>query len=733
MVTSTSPRFADIQDHWAKPFIEALASRGIISGFKDGTFRPNDPITRAQFAALLLKAFPKNNSRQYVTFVDVPKEHWAAAAIQKAYETEFLSGYPDKRFRPDDNIPRVQALVSLVNGLGIASTVPKLKVALAEIYQDAGDIPGYATDAVAVATMAGMVINYPKLESLKPLFGATRAQVAAFIYQTLVHQGKADNIAFDFVVVPPQNIGVKPTPTPAPAPAPTPTPTPPVVVIPTPVPTPAPAPAPSPVVVTPTPTPAPAPKPTPTPTPAPAPTPSAPQVVSVSHKREFRGAYIPAVSGDWPSKQGLSGDQQKAELVKLLDRLQELNFNAVIFQVRAEGDALYNSSLEPWSAALTGTQGKAPDYDPLQFAIDECRKRNLELHAWFNLNRARLSSKTVPVSPHISVTNPEAVYEYNKQFWMNPGEKVVQDRAYDVIMDVVRRYDVDGVHINDSFYPYPVKDQIIGDSKTYDAYKAGGGTLSIGDWRRDNINKVIKRVAEGIRSAKSHVKFGISPFGIYRPGQPAQIKGMDAYNELFADSKKWLAEGWVDFLAPQLIWRTDQAGQSYPVLLEWWTQNNPKGKHIYAGNSLAQLEAKTLTLDEVNNQVSLTRSLAEKLSLGNIFNNLKMLAENKEGITDNLKAGCYSGPALVPTLSWMSSTAPATPAGVSAKDGKLTWNSGSAQVRSWSVYKQEGSNWSLVRVLPASTTSVSVAPGTYAVCAVGRLAQESQGAVVAVR
>ncbi len=441
------------------------------------------------------------------------------------------------------------------------------------------------------------------------------------------------------------------------------------------------------------------------------------------------------VIGDWPSKSGLSADKQKAELIQILDRLQAMNFNAIVLQVRIEGDTLYLSQLEPWSAFLTGTQGLAPSliYDPLEFAIAESHKRNIELHAWFNLYRAKVSSKTVPVSPHIAVTNPEYVYPYGNQLWMDPGAKVVQDRAYDVILDVVRRYDVDGIHIYDSFYPYPIKDVPFPDSQTYQAYQAGGGKLSLEDWRRDNINQIIQRLATGIRAAKPNVKFGVSPFGTYRPGEPAGIQGLDAYNQLYADSKKWLQEGWVDYLAPQLYWRTDQAAQSYPVLLQWWANNNPKRRQIYAGNNINLLDGVAWKVEEISKQVEITRSLSDKLAVGNIFYSLKALNENRQGISDTIKASIYPAPAL-PPMPALDAVPPAPPTGVSANSGQITWNSAVGNdVRSWTLYKQTGGSWTLVRVLPVATTSVTVAPGTYALCAVDRMANESPAVTVTVK
>ncbi len=670
-MVSASPRFSDIQNHWARLFIEALAQRGIVSGFPDGTFRPNNSMTRAEFAAILSKAFAKSAKRQYDPFVDVPATNWAAGVIQKAYETGFISGFPDKRFRPGDRISKVQVLVSLVSGLEIASKVKAdLVTVLPHLYKDSAAIPDYARDDVAVATRAKLVVNYPHVTIFGPNVAATRADVAATVYQALVYLEEAAQIESDYIVVPP---------------------------------------APGMFL----------------------------QTVPLSHRREFRGAWIATVSNiDWPSKPGLPVEQQKAELIAIINRLQAMNFNALILQLRPEGDAFYASQLEPWSYWLTGTQGKAPNpfYDPLEFAIAECHKRNIELHAWFNPYRAKVSVNSYRnVRPHITFTNPEYVYRWGNQLWMDPGAKVIQDRAYNVMLDVVKRYDVDGIHLDDYFYPYPIAGKSFPDSKTYAAYKAADGKLGLADWRRDNVNKMVQRLWEGIKATKPHVKFGISPFGIYRPGQPPQAKGLDAYSVLYADAKKWFEQGWVDYLAPQLYWKIDQKGQSYPVLLNWWTDINAKKRHIYTGNNLGQLDGKSWKLPEINKQVEISRKLIGKLSLGNIFFSMSAFSENRQGVYNSFKSSVYAQPALVPPMPWRDALTPLPPTALEVKDGKLAWKAAEERdIRSWTLYKKNGANWVLERVLSGATRVATVTPGTYALCSVDRLANESAGVVVSV-
>lgn len=659
MVAST-PRFSDIQTHWARSFIEALAQRGIVRGFPDQTFRPDRPVTRAEFAVLTQAAFSRPIQRPYVPFRDVSASHWAATAIRKAFETGFLSGFPDQTFRPNDNIVRVQAIVSLVNGLELKALGP---VPIAELYQDAAQTPSYGVNAIAVATENRIVVNHPTLNRLNPNQAATRAEVSAFIYQCLVALDQAPPIESAAIV-------------------------------------------------------------------------RWVRTVKVEHPREFRGVWVTSLwNRDWISRAGLTPQQQQAELIALLDRMQALNLNALIFHIRPEGDALYASALEPWSHWLTGTQGRAPQpvYDPLEFAIAQCHQRNIELHAWFNPYRARTSRQTVNAAPHLAVTNPDVVYEWGNQLWMDPGARVVQERSFAVIMDVLRRYDVDGIHLDDYFYPYPIAGQTFPDGKTYQASRSAGGTLELADWRRDNVNRLVQRLATSIRAEKPHVKFGISPFGIYRPGQPEQIRGLDAFNQLYADALKWLQQGWVDYLAPQLYWRIDPPAQSYPVLLDWWTGNNSQQRHIYVGNNLAQLDGKAWELSEIERQIDITRQRRSRLALGNIFFSMDTLMQNREGVSNRFQTATYRTPALAPEISWLRTAPPTLPTGVRGGQGTLTWNAAPATLRSWTLYRQEGDRWTLQQILPATRTSITVPAGIYALCGVNRLASESAGVVVAVR
>ncbi len=456
---------------------------------------------------------------------------------------------------------------------------------------------------------------------------------------------------------------------------------------------------------------------------------------SINHQREFRGVWVASVANiDWPSKPNLTVAQQQSELISLLNRMQELNLNALILQIRPNGDAFYNSSIEPWSGWLTGVQGKPPEpyYDPLQFAIDESHKRNIELHAWFNPYRARLRGNAPFAPNHMAAVYPQYAYQYGDLIWMEPGAKEIQDRTYNVIMDVVQRYDVDGIHLDDYFYPYPQAGIPFPDTRTYANYRASGGTLGLADWRRENVNFMIKRIADGIKATKPYVKFGISPFGIYRPGKAPGIVGLDQFDSLYADVKLWIEQGWVDYLAPQLYWKIDPPQQSYPVLLDWWLQHNPKRRHIYTGNFLSRIDGEW-PVSELQRQVAISRQKAPQLSLGNIFFSMKMFRDNRQGVNEVFKSSVYPTPALVPAMSWLDNQPPEPPSNIQANSGIISWTpSASEDIRSWAIYQQFSNGWQLVKVVDKATTSVRVQPGNYAIRAVDRMANESAEQVVSV-
>ena len=373
--------------------------------------------------------------------------------------------------------------------------------------------------------------------------------------------------------------------------------------------------------------------------------------------REFRGVWVATVGNlDWPSAPGLSASRQKQELVTLLDTLAALNANAVIFQVRPAADALYPSALEPWSEVLSGTQGVPPEplWDPLAFATEKAHARGLELHAWFNPYRARPATSISPAAAdHISRRRPDLVKAYGKQLWMDPGEEDVATHSLAVILDVVKRYDVDGIHLDDYFYPYPEKDAAgnvveFPDEPSFAAYVASGGALGREDWRRWNVNKFVKRLHDGVKALKKNVRVGISPFGIWRPGRPPQVKGFDAYEEISADARTWLQRGWVDYLAPQLYWPIDQREQSFPALLAWWAGQNTVGSFLWPGLAASRVgeEGKGWPAGEIVEQIRRTR--AQPGVTGHILFSARALLENRAGVATELMKDVWAEPAQTP-------------------------------------------------------------------------------------
>lgn len=383
-------------------------------------------------------------------------------------------------------------------------------------------------------------------------------------------------------------------------------------------------------------------------------------------EREFRAVWVATVDNiDYPSKPGLPVSQMKSEMIAILNKCKSLNLNAVIFQVRPSADALYASKYEPWSWYLTASQGKAPEggFDPLTFAIEESHKRGMELHVWCNPYRANHPAQKGPLhSSHLANTNPRIVKKYGTYLWLDPSEKAVQDRSYNVFMDLVSRYDIDGIHIDDYFYPYPVTENNVKvdfpDSESYARYQRAGGKMSRGDWRRNSVNVFIKRVHDGIKERKPWVNFGISPFGIYRPGVPETIKaGIDQYDELYADALKWYQEGWCDYFTPQLYWPIAQTPQSFPVLLDWWARMNRKNVHLWPGQFTSRTDPKggNWKATEVTDQINLVRK--QKGSTGTVHFSMKALMNNWNGISDELKRS-YAKPALVPASPWNKVPAP---------------------------------------------------------------------------
>ena len=423
--------------------------------------------------------------------------------------------------------------------------------------------------------------------------------------------------------------------------------------------------------------------------------------------REFRGVWVASVGNiDWPSKPGLRMNDQQAEFRAILERAVELKLNAIVLQVRPACDALYESSIEPWSQYLTGTMGKppGPGYDPLAFAIAEAHRRGIELHAWFNPFRALTVASAPTAANHVTKLHPEWVRRYAGQLWLDPGEPKVREYSLGVILDVVRRYDVDGVHLDDYFYPYPTPSRTpFPDDATYRQYREKGGQLARDDWRRDNTNQLVQQLYTRVKEAKRWVKVGISPFGIWRPKVPIElIAGLDAYGELYADSKHWLQEGWCDYFSPQLYWSIAPQKQSFPVLLNWWSEQNIQGRHLWPGLATERI-GPVRPAQEILNQITLTRGLPG--SPGHLHWNNKTLMINKAKIVDRLRGETYQQYALVPASPWLGATALAKPI-VEAAAGGLSWRlPDGVAPRWWLVQAQKRSGEWAAQLLPGTRLS----------------------------
>jgi uncharacterized lipoprotein YddW (UPF0748 family) len=463
--------------------------------------------------------------------------------------------------------------------------------------------------------------------------------------------------------------------------------------------------------------------------------------------REFRGVWVATVGNiDWPSRPGLPTELQQEELLTLLDRAQALRLNAVIFQVRPSGDALYESEIEPWSEYLTGKQGLAPHpkWDPLAFVIREAHARGLELHAWFNPYRARQSLRQDFSPMHIARRIPTVVKDYGTNQWMDPGDERVRDHTRRVILDVVRRYDVDGVHIDDYFYPYPERDRYeriipFPDDFTYSQYQIGGGMLERDAWRRENVDKLVEAIGKDVHAAKPWVKFGISPFGIWRPGEPEGVMGFDSYTWLFADARRWVREGWADYFAPQLYWTVNAREQNYSQLLRWWGEQNLFGKHIWPGNFTSRVGTmREWTSSELVQQIIATR--ADRTATGNIHFSMNVFMKNRSGIGDVLTSRVYNVPALIPESPWLHGEAPRSPRARFAPDGasRIQACLGDTTLvppRWWVLYVKRDSAWTF-RVLPGGVRQMALgalrATDSVALSAVDRTGRQG-GATVATK
>ncbi len=379
-------------------------------------------------------------------------------------------------------------------------------------------------------------------------------------------------------------------------------------------------------------------------------------------KREFRGAWIQAVNGQFL---GMSEGEMKKYLVTMLDNLQKVNVNAIIFQVRVEGDALYPSSYEPWSRYLTGVQGKNPGWDPLVFMVEQAHKRNMELHAWINPYRACTKGTKVRAKNHPSLVNAANFIEYEGQLYFNPSLKSNRDHICRVVTDIVTRYDVDGLHIDDYFYPYPVNGKAFNDDKWFKA----SGSADRGAWRRDNVNLLVERLHKTVHAAKPWLKFGVSPFGIYRNASSwewgSNTNGLQSYDNLNADVLRWIDEGWVDYCIPQIYWEIGHKAADYATLIEWWAKY-ADGRPLYIGQDVNRtVKAKDAAVPS-RHQLVAKMNMQRSLSgvQGSCLWDAASAANNVGGYRDILEQNYQSYPALMPLAPFIDKSAPKKVKGV---------------------------------------------------------------------
>ncbi|RJL34590.1 glycosyl hydrolase [Bailinhaonella thermotolerans] len=416
-------------------------------------------------------------------------------------------------------------------------------------------------------------------------------------------------------------------------------------------------------------------------------------------KRQLRGVWIASYQNiDWPSRAGLPAERQRAEYVKILDTARKRGLNAAFVHVRPTGDALYDSPYEPWSQWLTGTAGKNPGWDPLPFLIEEAHKRGMEFHAWFNPYRisAKLTDPGKLPAGHPAREHPSWTVKYAGGLYYNPGLPEVRAHVTKVIKDVVSRYDVDAVHFDDYFYPYPAEGVKFDDDAAFKRYGKG---MKLADWRRDNVNRLVAQVHRTIHDTKEHVRFGISPFGIWRnKGEDrsgSDTKGLSGYDAIYGDARTWIKKGTVDYIVPQLYWPIGHKAADYRTLVKWWS-NEVKGSGVdlYIGQGLYRVG--TTDDPKWRNPGELPAHLAYNRRFpavkGDVYFSAKQVMSNPSKVFDRIGAAHYDRPALVPAtadgrgpeaVGELSATA-------SGKGAKLTWQA-AEEARAYAVYRLPGS------------------------------------------
>ncbi len=395
-------------------------------------------------------------------------------------------------------------------------------------------------------------------------------------------------------------------------------------------------------------------------------------------KREVRAVWVATVSNvDYPSSSGLTTTAQRNEFISYLDKFKQIGINTVFVQVRPSCDAFYENTNEPWSQWLTGTQGMPPNplYDPLAFYIQEAHKRGLELHAWINPYRSVVNILSSSIAAnHISVQQPSWNVTYNNIKILNPGLQAVRAYVSNVIMNIVNNYDIDGIHFDDYFYPYPQSGYVFNDAAAFAADPRG--FTNIDDWRRDNVNIFIAMVHDSIKTAKKYVKFGVSPFGIWKSGTPTGISGLSSYYEIYCDPINWLNLHKVDYITPQLYWQIG-GSQDFNALSNWWgNQAQQYGRHSYAGIATYRMSSSSWSVTEIKNQINTVRNYNSKVQ-GYSFFSATQIKDNVKSINDTLINNQHKYKCLIPEMPWLDSIAPNSPlnltASVASNHVSLNW------------------------------------------------------------
>ncbi len=455
-------------------------------------------------------------------------------------------------------------------------------------------------------------------------------------------------------------------------------------------------------------------------------------------KREFRGAWLHTVHQGQYARQSTA--ENKAYLIEQLDKLQAAGCNAIIWQVRPSADALYDSKLEPWSRFLSGYAGvpPMPSWDPLQFMIDEAHARGMELHAWLNPYRVTtMANEELPMN-HIFYQHPERFVRYGDKLYFEPGMPENRDFIAEVVKDIITRYDVDAIHMDDYFYPYPVANEEFPDEVSYAVY---GKDMARDDWRRQNVDLLIEQIHDVIMENKPWVRFGISPFVIWRnkknDPRGSETNGLQNYDALYADVLLWTEKGWVDYMMPQLYWELEHRLASHLVLNEWWRHNN-NGRHMYIGQSVnttmnkADL-APSAEKSQLRTKINLSR---EEGIHGNCWWPGYSITSNYKGVADSLAMYQQSTIALVPSYPWISTAVPAVVEDVKAKDGKITWAAGAVENKATDVVRYVVYRFDDKKVIDLENAAaiVAVVPenefvakekGVYVITALDRVNNES--------